>query len=191
MPARHLGLVLFFFPVLLQADESSRVTIQDKVVGKTPQIIGINTGEMPADSAFPEWVRALGVNGARLRLNADPDEGDPKKISSFSQFESNARRLRSSAKQETPKLWQHPSKLAAPPLRALREDGIELLATITCPFAFKLLQADGKTNWANAWKYWEAYYAESYQLATQHQIRRYQLFNEPNHKESAKLTQEE
>jgi hypothetical protein len=191
MPARHLGLVLFFFPVLLQADESSRVTIQDKVVGKTPQIIGINTGEMPADSAFPEWVRALGVNGARLRLNADPDEGDPKKISSFSQFESNARRLRSSAKQETPKLWQHPSKLAAPPLRALREDGIELLATITCPFAFKLLQADGKTNWANAWKYWAAYYAESYQLATQHQIRRYQLFNEPNHKESAKLTQEE
>ena len=191
MPARPLGLVLFFFPVLLQADESSRVTIQDKVVGKTPQIIGINTGEMPADSAFPEWVRALGVNGARLRLNADPDEGDPKKISSFSQFESNARRLRSSAKQETPKLWQHPSKLAAPPLRALRGDGIELLATITCPFAFKLLQADGKTNWANAWKYWEAYYAESYQLATQHQIRRYQLFNEPNHKESAKLTQEE
>jgi hypothetical protein len=28
-------------------------------------------------------------------------------------------------------------------------------------------------------------------LATQHQVRRYQLFNEPNHKESAKLTQEE
>ncbi len=191
MLARHLGLILLLLPALLSADESSRVTIQDKVVGKTPRIIGINTGEMPADSAFPEWVRALGVNGARLRLNADPDEGDPKKISSFSQFESNARRLRSSAKQETPKLWQHPSKLAAPPLHALRQDGIELLATITCPFAYKLLLPDGKTNWANAWKYWEAYYAESYQLAAQHQICRYQLFNEPNHKESAKLTQEE
>ena len=191
MLARHLGLVLLLLPALLSADESSRVTIQDKVVGKTPRIIGINTGEMPADSAFPEWVRALGVNGARLRLNVDPDGGDPKKISSFSQFESNARRLRSSAKQETPELWQHPSKLAAPPLHALRQDGIELLATITCPFAYKLLLPDGKTNWANAWKYWEAYYAESYQLATQHQICRYQLFNEPNHKESAKLTQEE
>jgi len=191
MPARRLGLVLLLFSALLHADESSRVTIQDRVVGKTPQIIGINTGEMPADSAFPEWVRALGVNGARLRLNVNPDEGDPKKISSFTQFESNTRKLRGLAKQETPKLWQHPSKVAAPPLRVLREDGIELLATITCPFAYKLLQPDGKTNWANAWKFWEAYYAESYQLATLHQIRRYQLFNEPNHKESAKLTQEE
>jgi hypothetical protein len=53
------------------------------------------------------------------------------------------------------------------------------------------LQSDGKTNWSNALSFWEAYYAEAYQLASQHQVRRYQLFNEPNHKESAKLTQEE
>lgn len=189
---RHLVSVLLLgLPLALPAEESSRVSIQNKVVGQTPQIIGINTGEMPTGSAFPEWVRALGVNGARLRLNVAPKEGDAKKISSFNHFESNARKLRGAAKQETPKLWQHPAKLAAEPLRSLREDGLELLATITCPFAFKLLQPDGKTNWANAWKYWEAYYAESYQLATQHQVRRYQLFNEPNHKESAKLTQEE
>jgi hypothetical protein len=76
-------------------------------------------------------------------------------------------------------------------LHALREAKIELLATITCPYAFKLLQPDGKTNWSSAWSFWEAYYAEAYQLATQHQVRRYQLFNEPNHKESAKLTQDE
>ena len=80
MPARHLGFLFIILPVLLYADESCRVTIQDKVVGKTPRIIGINTGEMPTDSTFPEWVRALGVNGARLRLNVDPKEGDPKKI---------------------------------------------------------------------------------------------------------------
>jgi len=188
---RFLGFLLLTAPLLTAAEEFSRVTVEDKVIGKTPCIIGINTGEMPAQSAFPEWVRALGVNGARLRLNVDPQEGDPKKVSSLTQFESNTRRLRGSAKQETPKLWQHPTKLGAPPLDDLRKEGIELLATITCPFAFKLLQTDGKTNWANAWKYWEAYYAESYQLAVRHQIRRYQLFNEPNHKESAKLTQEE
>jgi hypothetical protein len=76
-------------------------------------------------------------------------------------------------------------------LHSLRESKIELLATITCPYAFKLLNSDGKTNWSNAWSFWEAYYAQAYQLATQHQVRRYQLFNEPNHKESAKLTQEE
>ena len=191
MPHHLARLLLFCVPMVLQAEESARVTIQNKVVGRTPLIIGINTGEMPKDSAFPEWIRALGVNGARLRLNVTPQEGDPKKISTFSQFESGTRKLRGSAKQETPKLWQHPSKLDAAPLHALRQDGIELLATITCPFAFKLLQPDGKTNWANAWKYWEAYYAESYQLAVQHQVRRYQLFNEPNHKESTKLTQEE
>ena len=188
---RFPGLLLLTLPLLASAEEISRVTVEEKVVGKTPQIIGINTGEMPQGSAFPEWIRALGVNGARLRLNATPQEGDPKKIPSLSQFESNARRLRASPKQETAKLWQHPSKIAAQPLDSLRKDGIELLATITCPFAYKLLQPDGKTNWANAWQYWEAYYAESYQLASLHQIRRYQLFNEPNHRDSLKLTQDE
>ena len=173
------------------AEEAIHLTVEEKVVGKTPQIIGINTGEMPAGSAFPEWVRAMEVNGARLRLNATPQEGDAKKISSQSQFESNARRLRSSPKQETAKLWQHPSKIAAEPLDSLKKDDIDLLATITCTFSYKLLQPDGKTNWANAWKYWEAYYAQSYQLASLHQIRRYQLFNEPNHRDSLKLTQDE
>ncbi|NBR63866.1 MAG: hypothetical protein EBT77_06115, partial [Verrucomicrobia bacterium] len=191
MVFRFLGLLLLTVPPLTSAEEVSRVTVEDKVIGKTPRIIGINTGEMPAQSAFPNWVRAMEVNGARLRLNATPQEGDPKKISSQSQFESNARRLRGSPKQETAKLWQHPSKIAAEPLDSLRKDGIDLLATITCPFSFKLLQADGKTNWANAWKYWEAYYAQSYQLASLHQIRRYQLFNEPNHRDSLKLTQDE
>jgi len=102
-----------------------------------------------------------------------------------------AKELRAQAEKKTPLLWQYPSKMSTESLHALREAKIELLATITCPYAFKLLQADGKTNWSNAWSFWEAYYAEAYQLASQHQVQRYQLFNEPNHKESAKLTQEE
>ena len=168
-----------------------RLTVEEKVIGKTPEIIGINTGEMPAGSAFPEWVRAMEVNGARLRLNVAPAKEAGEKISSLNDLEREARRLRSAAKQETPKLWTHPSKLAASSLEALRKNNINLLATITCPFAYLLLQPDGKTNWSQAWRYWQAYYAEAYQLASLHQVRRFQLFNEPNHRESAKLTQEE
>lgn len=182
------------FPSLassLRAEESASVIIGDKEVGRTPQIIGINTGEMPEGSAFPEWVRAMGVNGARLRLNAAPSKETDGKTDSVADLENRARRLRSSAKQETPKLWTHPSKVAATSLQALREADIELLATITCPYSFLLLKPDGKTNWSQAWRFWEAYYAQAYQLARQHQVRRFQLFNEPNHKESAKLTQEE
>ena len=182
---------LFLFVFLLHLGHATEVQVTDKVIGKTPTIIGINTGDMPQGSAFPEWVRALGVNGARLRLNISPESAGNPKIASAADLTREAKDLRAQAENKTPLLWRYPSKMSAESLRSLRESKIELLATITCPYAFKLLQGDGKTNWSNAWSFWEAYYAQAYQLATQHQVRRYQLFNEPNHKESAKLTQEE
>jgi len=182
---------LFFLTLLISLGHGAEVRINDKVVGKTPAILGINTGDMPQGSAFPEWVRALGVNGARLRLNVDPERSEDPKISSAADLARKAKELRAQAEKKTPLLWRHPSKMSAESVRSLREAKIELLATITCPYAFKLLKSDGKTNWSSAWSFWEAYYAEAYQLATQHQVRRYQLFNEPNHKESAKLTQDE
>ena len=182
---------LLFLHLLVCLGYATEVRVTDQVVGKTPAILGINTGDMPQGSAFPEWIRALGVNGARLRLNIAPESaGNPKTVSA-ADLARKAKELRSQAEKKTPLLWQYPSKISTESLHALREAKIELLATITCPYAFKLLQADGKTNWSNAWSFWEAYYAEAYQLASQHQVTRYQLFNEPNHKESAKLTQEE
>ena len=182
---------ILLFSLLFNLSQAAEVQVTDQVEGKTPSILGINTGEMPQGSAFPEWIRALGVNGARLRLNIAPEEAKNSNISSASDLEKKAQDLRSHAEKETPFLWQHPAKLTAESLRSLRESKIDLLVTITCPYAFKLLQSDGKTNWSNAWKFWEAYYAESYQLARQHQVCRFQLFNEPNHKDSLKLTQEE
>jgi len=182
---------LLFLHLLICLGYAAEVRVTDRVVGKTPLIIGINTGDMPQGSAFPEWIRALGVNGARLRLNIAPQSAENSKIASAADLTRKAKELRAQAEKKTPLLWQYPSKMSTESLHALREAKIEILATITCPYAFKLLQSDGKTNWSNAWSFWEAYYAQAYQLATQHQVRRYQLFNEPNHKESAKLTQEE
>ena len=182
---------LLFLTLLISLGHAAEVRVTDQVVGKTPAILGINTGDMPQGSAFPEWIRALGVNGARLRLNVAPESNASSKISSSGDLVRKSKELRAQAQNKTPLLWQYPSKISTESLHALREAKIELLATITCPYAFKLLQSDGKTNWSNALSFWEAYYAEAYQLASQHQVRRYQLFNEPNHKESAKLTQEE
>ena len=182
---------LFLFTILFNLSHATEVRVTEKVAGKTPDILGINTGDMPQGSAFPEWVRALGVNGARLRLNVAPQPSEDPKISSATDLARKAKELRAQAEKKTPLLWRYPSKMSTESLHSLRESKIELLGTITCPYAFKLLKSDGKTNWSNAWSFWEAYYAQAYQLATQHQVRRYQLFNEPNHKESAKLTQEE
>jgi len=182
---------LFLFTILFNLSHATEVRVTEKVAGKTPDILGINTGDMPQGSAFPEWVRALGVNGARLRLNVAPEPSEDPKISSATDLARKAKELRAQAEKKTPLLWHYPSKMSTESLHSLRESKIELLATITCPYAFKLLKSDGKTNWSNAWSFWEAYYAQAYQLAAQHQVRRYQLFNEPNHKESSKLTQEE
>jgi len=182
---------LFLFTILFNLSHATEVRVTEKVAGRTPDILGINTGDMPQGSAFPEWVRALGVNGARLRLNVAPEPMEDPKISSATDLARKANELRAQAEKKTPLLWRYPSKMSTESLHSLRESKIELLATITCPYAFKLLKSDEKTNWSNAWSLWEAYYAQAYQLAAQHQVRRYQLFNEPNHKESAKLTQEE
>jgi hypothetical protein len=178
-------------PPEFSSNALTHVQVTDMVIGKTPTILGINTGDMPQGSAFPEWVRALGVNGARLRLNVDPKSSEDPKISSAGDLARKAKDLRAQADKKTPLLWHYPSKISTESLRSLRESKIELLATITCPYAVRLLKSDGKTNWSNAWNFWEAYYSQAYQLAAQHQVRHYQLFNEPNHKESAKLTQEE
>ena len=183
-------LILLSLPLVARS-EAQRVVVGEKTIGQTPEIIGINTGELPEGSTFPEWVRALGVNGVRLRLNATPFKESAGKIDNLGGLEIRARKLRSSARQETAKLWTHPSKVAATSLQALRDADIELLATITCPYSFLLLESDGRTNWSQAWRFWEAYYAQAYQLARQHQVRRFQLFNEPNHRESKNLTQQE
>ena len=173
---------LLFLHLLICLGYAAEVRVTDQVVGKTPLIIGINTGDMPQGSAFPEWIRALGVNGARLRLNIAPQSAENSKIAFAADLTRKAKELRAQAEKKTPLLWQYPSKMSTESLHALREAKMEILATITCPYAFKLLQLDGKTNWSTAWSFWEAYYAEAYQLATQHQVRRFQLFNEPNHK---------
>ena len=73
---------LFFLHLLVCLGYAAEVRVTDQVVGKTPAILGINTGDMPQGSAFPEWIRALGVNGARLRLNIAPESNASSKISS-------------------------------------------------------------------------------------------------------------
>jgi len=183
--------IVFFLTSIQGLGASDSVIVSEKVVGRTPSIIGINTGEMPRGSAFPQWVRALGVNGARLRLAVRPEETSTPFISSEKEMMLLIGKLRENAEAETPKLWKHPESTAVESLDALRNDGIELLATITCPFSFKLLGPEGQTDWLAAWKFWSAYYAQAYQLARQHQVCRYQLFNEPDHTASMKLTQAE
>ncbi len=183
--------IIFCLTSIQGLGASESVIISEKVVGRTPSIIGINTGEMPRESAFPEWVRALGVNGARLRLGVKPGELKGPSIASEVDMTLLMKKLRDNAEAETPKLWKHPESTAGESLDALRHDEIELLATITCPFSFKLLGPEGQTDWSAAWKFWSAYYAQAYQLARGHDVCRFQLFNEPDHAASMKLSQAE
>jgi hypothetical protein len=84
---------LFLFTILFNLGHATEVEVTDRVIGKTPTILGINTGDMPQGSAFPEWVRALGVNGARLRLNVDPERSEDPKISSATDLARKAKEL--------------------------------------------------------------------------------------------------
>lgn len=188
---RIAGSLLIAALLLHPAVAGESLTVTDRVEGRTPLILGINTGPMPSGSAFPEWIRNLGVNGVRLRLSArpaEPNAGDPGTERELSARAGELRRLRSV---ETRKIWRPSVEIADSSLVSLRREGIELLATITVPFSYHLSGPEGRIDWPRAWEFWKSYYAQAYQLALRHQVRRYQLFNEPDHKASMELTQQE
>ena len=57
----------------------------------------------------------------------------------------------------------------------MRDMGVEVLATIT---AGKALDPN---DWAGRWELWQHYYATAYVMSYKYGVRRYSMYNEPNH----------
>ena len=185
---------------LLVFGESSfgqTVTIRSNVVGQTPSVIGLNSGNYIAGANTTSYWRWTGVNGARIFTSAPnieqtddiPGRGDG--VDSQASFI--ARRLAVRANPTDPTLINfaefqngyanNESDFINFDLAygELSSNGINPLAIINrtegqFPFA-----ANGTaTGWADRWEHWQHYYAQAYYLGANYDVQRYSMYNEPD-----------
>ncbi|AHF94338.1 hypothetical protein OPIT5_12585 [Opitutaceae bacterium TAV5] len=83
-------------------------------------------------------------------------------------------------------------------LSEFRRLGVDILCPLTIGARnalaggrFPLNHPDGTPDWISRHAYWRGIYLNAFYLARHYDIRRFQLFNEPDHRESQPITQEQ
>lgn len=160
----------------------------------SPDLIGYNMATNPPESNVASFLRHSGVGAIRLRLQARRAEDEAlagQGVQTQEEFAAAEKKFRQSKHEDLRKVWTLPDELDRKKLGEIRRDGIEVMACVTySPNKFQILGADGKTDWTMAWDLWRRYYAAASELAS-FGIRRIQVFNEPDHKESDKMSMDE
>ncbi len=194
MPAALLAAVL---PTT--AARGQVVTLQSNVIGQTPGVIGINSGNFLPDGNSSTFYRWLGVNGSRTFTSAPniepiddiPGQGDG--VNSQTSFL--ARRAAVRANPTDPSLINFAafennyrnnesdfinydfaySEFAANDINALA-----IINRTDSQFPIADIGSDPSQGWADRYEHWQHYYAQAYYLGSNHDVERYSVFNEPD-----------
>ena len=184
--------------------KGATLTAQTNVLGPTPALLGCNAGHFFPGSNTRDWWRYAGGNGARLFLSAStiepaddlPVRGDG--VVSQAGFLARRAALRAAPLDTNfinwPYFTNHYWSTGAPlvpgvALRELRQLGVEACAQITVSLSrFSITNAG---DWAGKWEVWQHFYAQAFHLAREFGVRRFQMFNEPNHPDAGGLTLED
>ena len=185
--------------VLIVAGSSfgQSVTVSSNVVGTTPSVIGLNSGNyIPGANTTSYW-RWSGVNGARIFTSAPnieqnddiPGHGDG--VNSEGTFI--VRRLMVRANPTNPTLinfaefengYQNNQSdfiNYALAYSELSSNGISPLAIINRTAGqFPFAAAGTAAGWADRWEHWQHYYAQAYYLGSNYDVQRYSMYNEPD-----------
>ena len=183
--------------VFAESSFAQTVTINSDVVGTTPSVIGLNSGNyIPGANTTSFW-RWTGVNGARIFTSAPnieqsddiPGHGDG--VNSEASFI--ARRLAVRANPTDPTLINfaefedgYRNNDAdfinfAHAYSELSSNGISPLAIINrTQGQFPFAAAGTATGWADRWEHWQHYYAQAYYLGSNYDVQRFSMYNEPD-----------
>ena len=190
-------LVLFCLFLSTASSDAQTVTINSNVVGNTPRVIGLNSGNFIPGANTTSFWRWSGVNGARIFTSAPnieqqddiPGHGDG--VDSEASFL--ARRAAVRANPTDPSLINfaefedgYQNNLSGfikfdLAYGELSSNDIRPLAIINrtegqFPFA-----ANGTAiGWADRWEHWQHYYAQAYYLGSNFDVERYSMYNEPD-----------
>ncbi|HEX6962676.1 MAG TPA: DNRLRE domain-containing protein [Lacipirellula sp.] len=177
------------------------ITLSANVVGKTPEIVGYNSGHFMAASNTAAWWRYTEANGARVWSTPSTVEGNDDNsvwgdgVGSEAQFISRRAALRANPTSTTYINW---------PYLENRYQNVPTSGSnnINLAYAFGELHARGvepvvemhrtserypfdpagtAAGWADRWEQWQHFYAQAFYLAKNFDVRRFQMYNEPNH----------
>ena len=198
-------LVLSF--LCCQPAVAETVTVRNTAVGKTPRVIGVNSGHYMPGSNTTTWWKYAGVNGGAF--SPRPAELKTTTITASGGTASAARNCS----------WSARDALRADPLNTeyinwpyfennyanndsalinyryayseLHDLGISPIATIQrSNGAYPFASASTAQGWRDRWEHWQHYYAQAFYLGKNFGVERYQIYNEPDHS-SQDISQEE
>lgn len=196
-PTQFLVALFVFASLGTDSCFAQTVTVNSEVVGKTPAVIGVNSGNYLAGANSLSYWRWTGVNGARIFTSApnieqqDDIPGNGDGVNSEASFL--ARRAAVRANPTDPSLinfaefengYQSSATFISYDLLYgdLADNGIQQLAIINRTVGQFPFAAAGTANgWADRWEHWQHYYAQAYYLGSNHGVQRYSMYNEPDH----------
>lgn len=189
------GLLLLFLGVL--SLPAANLTVRTNRLGVTPEIVGINSGHFFPGSNTGDWWRYLGVNGGRVFIS--PSEIEPTDdlapvgdgVADAAGFLARRAGVRAAPLSATNIDWarfegrfenadlypvNHIRVNAA--LGELRGLGVDILAQITVSEG--RFPITGTNDWPGQWELWQHCYAQAFHLARRFDVRRFQMYNEPD-----------
>lgn len=176
---------------------AATVSPQATVLGPTPEVLGCNAGHHFPGGNTIDWWRYSGVNGARMFIS--PWEIEPSDdiapvgdgVGSETSFMTRRAALRADPLNPQFIKWSvfegnyatrdlHPVNhiRTDPALAELRAAGIEICAQITA--SDSRFPLSGPSDWPGLWELWQHFYAQAFHLARHHDVRRFQMYNEPD-----------
>lgn len=173
------------------------LTPQPTDLGPVPEILGCNAGHHFPGGNTLDWWRYSGVNGVRMFIS--PSEIEPVDdlapvgdgVSDEAGFLARRAALRANPLDPQFIKWSvfeanfanrdlHPSNhiKVDGALAELRSLGISVCAQITV--GESRFPLGGPDDWPGQWELWQHCYASAFHLARHHDVRRFQMYNEPD-----------
>lgn len=174
------------------------ISVSAAVAGKTPRVIGLNSGSYLPGSNATTWWKYSKVNGARLFTSApriEPQDdlaphGDG--VSSESSFLVRRSALRGDPLNTSYINWPYFENNYATnesdlinyehAYGELSSNGVKPLAMINRTAGqYPFDTAGSAAGWADRWEHWQHYYAQAFYLGSNFDVERYSMYNEPDH----------
>lgn len=205
-PAGLIAVAAFTCGVGVAAASATQLTVSASVVGRTPAVIGYNLGENYPGSNVSAWLRYSETNGARIFYSSAAWPAAPAAWTDGpadeARFRAAVAALRSAGPDPAVRA-EHAAAMARTyggvtpettgacfTLSESHRLGAHILAMLGhSTRGLPLDRADGTPDWFSRWTYWRGVYLNAAYLAENYDVERFQLFNEPNHANSASLSQ--
>lgn len=195
----HLAFVLALIAIAQLPCQAMEVKITQKVVGKSPALLGYNCGHFMPDSNTASWWRYSGVNAVRIWCSPRTFEGKDDNdvwgdgVVSRKTFLDRRLALRADPLNEGFINWQHlhhnfENNTTSGNLVRLkyafdffRESGITPLTVIHRPQEqYPWSESNIPSGWADRWEYWQHFYAHAFYLSRFYDVQRFHMYNEPD-----------